>query len=159
MWVTPCELETGWPVLLCIFVCISAWEIVNGWRHHSSICLKVLEHGPCVSSCVLAVPSVRIMYAARVHAFSDTLACLCFMCRLCPREATRIHVKRECRRVWLWCERIGLLIWRCVWRRYCSDGGKRQPGEGIPYQDYLFLDIPLKMGMAFPVSILHNSLF
>lgn len=69
------------------FLCISALEIVNCWTHHSSVCLDGLEHDPCVVSWVLTVPSVRIMYAARVHVRRDTLACLCLMCRLCPTEA------------------------------------------------------------------------
>lgn len=30
------------------------------------------------------------------------------------RLLIRIHVKGECRRVWQWCVRIGLLNWRCV---------------------------------------------
>lgn len=69
------------------FLCISALEIVNCWTHHSSVYLDGLEHDPCVVSWALAVPSVGIMYAARVHVRRDTLACLCLMCRLCPTEA------------------------------------------------------------------------
>lgn len=65
------------------------------------LCLKIQEHGPCVSPRVLAVPSVRIMYAARVHALSDTSAFASYLESVLKRQLTRIHVKRECRRVWL----------------------------------------------------------
>lgn len=55
--------------------------------HHSSICLNFVEHVPCI----LLPPGYSlyhgVMYAARVHVLSDTVACLCFMFRLCPKEA------------------------------------------------------------------------
>lgn len=69
------------------FVCISAWERVNGRSRHSSICLNVLVRVPCVFPWVLAVPCGRRMRATRGHVLNDTPACHCFMCRLCPKEA------------------------------------------------------------------------
>lgn len=53
--------------------------------------LNVPEHFPCVCVCVfhssvLAVLSVKIMYATRVHVLSGTPACLCLLYRLCPKE-------------------------------------------------------------------------
>lgn len=116
---------TGRPRAPVHFVCTSARGIFNVRSHRSSICLNVLEHVPCVFfPRVLAVPSVRIMYAARVHVLSDPPAPLRAQALPLKRLLTRIHVKGECRRVWLWCVRIGLLIWRCAWRKSCSAGSQ-----------------------------------
>lgn len=51
----------------------------------------------------------------------------------------------ECRRVWLWWERIGLQIWRCVCRESCS------PGNGC--------QILVNCYLTFLVSTLNDEIY
>lgn len=136
------------------FLCISALEIVNCWTHHSSVCLDGLEHDPCVVSWALAVPGVRIMYAARVHVRRDTLACLCLMCRLCPTEAIDQDPcnRGDCRHVWLWCVMIGLIDLEVCLQE------KLQPRELIPsvcpQVNFPYVKIVILKGAMFKIVII-----